>query len=61
MNNYIAFYVHLVWTTKYREPVLHKDVRYPLFEHISYIFNQEQHHAVHALDDEMKKIALYAN
>ena len=34
MGNYIAMYVHLVWTTKYREPVLHKDMRYSLLDHI---------------------------
>ena len=34
MGNYIAMYVHLVWTTKYREPVLHKDIRYGLLDHI---------------------------
>ena len=34
MGNYIALYVYLIWTTKYREPVLHKAVRYELFDHI---------------------------
>ncbi|WP_020602479.1 IS200/IS605 family transposase [Spirosoma spitsbergense] len=34
MGNYIALYVHLIWTTKYREPVLHRDMRYSLLDHI---------------------------
>lgn len=34
MSNYIALYVHLIWTTKYREPVLHKNIQYELFDHI---------------------------
>lgn len=33
-HNYIALYVHLIWTTKYREPILQKDLRYRLFDHI---------------------------
>ena len=34
VGNYIALYVHLIWTTKYREAVLSKNMRYRLFEHI---------------------------
>ncbi|GAB3881734.1 IS200/IS605 family transposase [Spirosoma agri] len=34
MSNYIALYVHLIWTTKYREPVLFPAARYALFAHI---------------------------
>lgn len=31
---YIKIWIHLVWTTKNREPVLSKEIRYPLYEHI---------------------------
>ena len=34
MDNYITLYVHLVWATKHREPILHKDARYKLYAHI---------------------------
>jgi len=33
-GNLIYIYVHTVWTTKHREPCLHKSFRYKLFEHI---------------------------
>ncbi len=33
-GNYIAVFIHAIWTTKYRLPVLPKKIRYPLFEHI---------------------------
>jgi REP element-mobilizing transposase RayT len=31
---YIKVYVHFVWTTKNRKPVLHKDIREAIFSHI---------------------------
>lgn len=31
---YIKIWVHLVWTTKNRAPILVKEIRKPLFEHI---------------------------
>ncbi|MBI5217312.1 MAG: IS200/IS605 family transposase [Bacteroidia bacterium] len=31
---YIKIWIHLVWTTKNREPLLSKEIRYLLFEHI---------------------------
>lgn len=31
---YVKIWVHLVWTTKNRAPVLVKEIRKPLFEHI---------------------------
>ena len=34
MGNYIALYVHLIWTTKHREPLLYRGVRYELFDYI---------------------------
>ena len=34
MDNYIAVYIHLIWTTKHREPTLQKDMRYKLLAHI---------------------------
>jgi putative transposase len=33
-RNYIALHIHLIWTTKNREPLLTTKVRYPLLEHI---------------------------
>ena len=30
---YVRIWVHTVWGTKNREPILHKDNRYSLFEH----------------------------
>lgn len=33
-DNYVAIYVHLIWSTKNLENILYKDVRYKLFEHI---------------------------
>ncbi|MCB9339469.1 MAG: transposase [Lewinellaceae bacterium] len=32
-GNYTAVYIHAIWTTKYRLPILPKPIRYPLFEH----------------------------
>lgn len=34
MGNHVAVYVHLIWTTKNRESLLHKKLRYNLFDHI---------------------------
>ena len=31
---YIKIWIHLVWTTKNREPLLSKEIRHLLFEHI---------------------------
>ena len=31
---YIKIYIHLVWSTKNREPYLRKKIRYDLFDHI---------------------------
>ena len=31
---YIRVLIHLVWSTKNREPILFDEFRYPLFEHI---------------------------
>jgi REP element-mobilizing transposase RayT len=31
---YIKIYVHFVWTTKNREPLLHKEIRKVIFSHI---------------------------
>ena len=31
---YIKIYVHFVWTTKDREPILHKQIRDKIFSHI---------------------------
>jgi len=31
---YIKIWIHLVWTTKNREPLLSKEIRHSLFEHI---------------------------
>lgn len=31
---YIKIYVHFVWTTKNREPLLHKEIREMIFTHI---------------------------
>ena len=33
-GNYIALYVHLIWTTKRREPLLTPTTRYALFDHL---------------------------
>ena len=33
-GNYIAVFIHAIWTTKYRLPVLPKSIRYPMFDHI---------------------------
>ncbi|HFA50679.1 MAG TPA: transposase [Bacteroidetes bacterium] len=33
-GNYIAVFIHSIWTTKCRLPVLPKSIRYPLYEHI---------------------------
>ena len=33
-GNYIAVFIHAIWTTKNRQPILPKKIRYPLFEHI---------------------------
>lgn len=33
-RNYIALHIHLIWTTKNREPLLTTKVRYPLLDHI---------------------------
>ena len=32
--SYIKVYVHYIWSTKYREPFLTKDIRYDVFKHI---------------------------
>jgi REP element-mobilizing transposase RayT len=31
---YVKIWVHLVWTTKYREPTLTKEIRQEIFKHI---------------------------
>ena len=31
---YLKIWIHLIWTTKDREPVLLKEIRNPIFEHI---------------------------
>ena len=33
-ENYIALHVHLIWTTKNREPFLETKIRYQLLDHI---------------------------
>ncbi|WP_435356049.1 transposase [Emticicia sp. SJ17W-69] len=33
-RNYIALHIHLIWTTKNRQPLLEAKIRYPLLEHI---------------------------
>lgn len=33
-RNYIALHIHLIWTTKNRQPLLEAKIRYQLLEHI---------------------------
>ena len=32
--SYVRIWIHAVWATKYRQPVLHRDIRHTIFEHI---------------------------
>jgi putative transposase len=34
----ISLWVHLIWTTKYRAPLISKDIQRPLFNHIKQQF-----------------------
>ncbi len=43
-QTFTALWVHLIWATKNREPILHKSIRIPLYKQIRIIAAQKGYH-----------------
>ena len=61
---FIRVWIHYVWSTKNRDPILKDEFRYYLFDHISesqletlrtYIDNQEMHHQKKTFEEEYQE------
>ncbi|TMI79618.1 MAG: hypothetical protein E6H10_15070 [Bacteroidetes bacterium] len=62
--SFIRVWIHYVWSTKNRDPILKDEFRYSLFDHISesqletlrtYIDNQEMHHQKKTFEEEYQE------
>ena len=62
--SFIRVWIHYVWSTKNRDPILKDEFRYYLFDHISesqletlrtYIDNQEMHHQEKTFEEEYQE------
>ena len=62
--SFIRVWIHYVWSTKNRDPILKDEFRYSLFDHISesqletlrtYIDNQEMHHQEKTFEEEYQE------
>ena len=62
--SFIRVWIHYVWSTKNRDPILKDEFRCSLFDHISesqletlgtYIDNQEMHHQEKTFEEEYQE------